>query len=72
MNTIHTIGVAAQIGRDKDRYSDGVEVPGNARWLYASGTPGIKPDETVPETIEEQATRPGRIFWPSWNLLAWG
>ena len=55
MNTIHNRGVAAQIGRDNDRYSDGVEVPGTARWLYASGTPGIKLDGTVPETIEEQA-----------------
>ena len=55
MNTIHNIGVAVQIGRDKDCYSDGVEVPGNARWLYASGTPGIKLGGTVPETIEEQA-----------------
>ena len=55
MNTIHNIGVAAQIGRGNDSYSDGVEVPGNARWLYVSGTPGIKLDGTIPETIEEQA-----------------
>ncbi|MBO0790028.1 MAG: RidA family protein, partial [Ktedonobacteraceae bacterium] len=41
-------------GRGNDSYSDGVEVPGNARWLYVSGTPGIKPDGTIPETIEEQ------------------
>lgn len=56
MNAIHNIGVSALIGgHGPDRYSDGVEVPGNARWLYASGTPGIKLDGTVPETIEEQA-----------------
>jgi enamine deaminase RidA (YjgF/YER057c/UK114 family) len=57
MNTIHNIGVAAQIGRGNDSYSDGVEVPGNARWLYVSGTPGIKPDGTIPETIEEQTNQ---------------
>ncbi|GHO82538.1 RidA family protein [Dictyobacter formicarum] len=51
MNTIHNIGVSAQIGR----YSDGVEVSGNARWLHTSGTPGIRSDGTVPETIEAQA-----------------
>ncbi|GHO71495.1 enamine deaminase RidA [Ktedonobacter sp. SOSP1-52] len=33
----------------------GVEVSGKVRWLHTSGTPGIKPDGTVPETIEEQA-----------------
>ena len=55
MNTLHNIGVSALIGRGKDSYSDGVEVPGNARWLYVSGTPGIKLDGTIPETIEEQA-----------------
>ena len=56
MYTIHNIGVSALIGgHGPDRYSDGVEVPGNARWLHASGTPGIKLDGTVPETIEEQA-----------------
>jgi 2-iminobutanoate/2-iminopropanoate deaminase len=50
MSTVHNTGVAAQIGQ----YSDGVEVSGPARWLYTSGTPGIRPDGTVPETIEEQ------------------
>ncbi|GHO72255.1 enamine deaminase RidA [Ktedonobacter sp. SOSP1-85] len=56
MKTSHNVGVSALIGgHGPDRYSDGVEVPGNARWLYASGTPGIKLDGTVPETIEEQA-----------------
>lgn len=57
MNTIHNIGVAAQIGRGNDSYSDGVEVPGNARWLYVSGTPGIKPDGAIPEMIEEQTNQ---------------
>ena len=52
MNTMHNeAGVIAQIGP----YSDGVEVPANARWLYTSGTPGLRPDGTLPETIEEQA-----------------
>ena len=37
MATLHDIGVAAQIGS----YSDGVETPQGARWLYTSGTPGL-------------------------------
>lgn len=51
MQTRHATGIAAQIGH----YSDGIEVSGPARWLYTSGTPGIMPDGTVPETIEAQA-----------------
>ncbi|EFH85331.1 RidA family protein [Ktedonobacter racemifer] len=51
MKTTHNRGVAAQIGR----YSDGVEVSGKVRWLHTSGTPGIRPDGTAPETIEAQA-----------------
>ena len=36
-NTIHNIGIAAQIGT----YSDAVEAPANARWLFTAGTPGL-------------------------------
>ena len=49
--TIHDIGVATQIGR----YSDSVEVSGNVRWLYTSGTPGLGSDGTLPADITGQA-----------------
>jgi 2-iminobutanoate/2-iminopropanoate deaminase len=49
--TIHDIGVARQIGR----YSDSVEVSGNVRWLYTSGTPGLGIDGTLPSDIAGQA-----------------
>lgn len=51
MNPVLDIGVASQIGR----YSDAVEVPPNARWLFISGTPGLTPEGTLPKTFEEQA-----------------
>ena len=51
MHTRHDIGVAAQIGR----YSDAVEVGGPARWLALSGTPGMLPDGTLPDSFEAQA-----------------
>ena len=35
-------------------YSHSVEIPPNARWLYLAGQIGIKPDGTLPESIEEQ------------------
>ena len=49
--TIHDVGVAKQIGR----YSDSVEVSGNVRWLYTSGTPGLGLDGTLPADIAGQA-----------------
>jgi 2-iminobutanoate/2-iminopropanoate deaminase len=49
--TIHDIGVARQIGR----YSDSVEVSGNVRWLYTSGTPGLGIDGTLPSDVAGQA-----------------
>jgi 2-iminobutanoate/2-iminopropanoate deaminase len=49
--TIHDIGVAKQIGR----YSDSVEVSGNVRWLYTSGTPGLALDGALPSDITGQA-----------------
>jgi len=51
MATLHDIGVAAQIGS----YSDGVETPQGARWLYTSGTPGLAADGTLPADIAGQA-----------------
>ena len=36
------------------RYSHSVETPENSRWLHIAGQVGIKPDGTIPKTIEEQ------------------
>jgi 2-iminobutanoate/2-iminopropanoate deaminase len=51
MNTFHDIGVARHIGS----YSDAVEVPQNARWLFTAGTPGLALDGTLPNDITGQA-----------------
>jgi 2-iminobutanoate/2-iminopropanoate deaminase len=45
------INVASQIGN----YSDAIEVPPNARWLYTSGTPGLALDGHVPDDVTGQA-----------------
>jgi 2-iminobutanoate/2-iminopropanoate deaminase len=37
------------------RYSHGIEVPATSRFIYTSGQLGVRADDTVPETIEEQA-----------------
>ena len=50
-NVKHNIGVASQIGK----YSDALEVPANARWLYTSGTPGLALDGNLPDDIAGQA-----------------
>lgn len=49
--TIHDIGVANRIGQ----YSDSVETSNHERLLFISGTPGLAPDGTLPETFEGQA-----------------
>lgn len=51
MNRQHDVGVARQIGK----YSDAVEVPANARWLFTSGTPGLALDGTLPPDVTGQA-----------------
>ena len=51
MNRAVDIGIAAHIGA----YSDAVEAAPGARWLATSGTPGMRPDGTIPEGFEEQA-----------------
>lgn len=51
MNTRIDIGVASRIGK----YGDAVVVPGNARWLMTSGTPGLALDGSTPEGIAAQA-----------------
>ena len=45
------IGISKHIGK----YSDALEVPRPARWLFTSGTPGLLPDGTLPATFELQA-----------------
>jgi enamine deaminase RidA (YjgF/YER057c/UK114 family) len=50
-NALHDIGVARQIGS----YSDAVEVPPNARWLFTAGTPGLALDGVLPKDITGQA-----------------
>jgi enamine deaminase RidA (YjgF/YER057c/UK114 family) len=50
-NQIHDIGVARQIGA----YSDAIEAPAQARWLFTAGTPGLALDGTLPSGIGAQA-----------------
>ena len=50
-NIVHNIGVAAQIGS----YSDAIEVPPGARWLFTSGTPGLALDGGLPADVSGQA-----------------
>ncbi len=51
MLKVHDIGIAARIGK----YSDAIEVGPGARWLLLAGTPGLRPDGTLPASFEEQA-----------------
>jgi 2-iminobutanoate/2-iminopropanoate deaminase len=51
MNKVYDIGVARQIGS----YSDAVEVPPHARWLFTAGTPGLALDGALPDDITAQA-----------------
>src|SRR2546430_2085210 len=52
--------VAAPIGT----YSHGIEVAPGARWLHVAGQTGVRPDGSVPATIEEQT----EMVWQ--NILA--
>ena len=51
MNRMLNIGVAQRIGT----YSDGVEAPASARWVFTAGTPGLMPDGTYPQGVTAQA-----------------
>jgi 2-iminobutanoate/2-iminopropanoate deaminase len=51
MNRLLNIGVAQKIGT----YSDGVEAPASAKWVFTAGTPGLMPDGTYPQGITAQA-----------------
>jgi 2-iminobutanoate/2-iminopropanoate deaminase len=46
-------GVAAHIGN----YADAVRVPAAAELIYTSGTPGLRPDGTLPEDFSEEAAQ---------------
>ena len=59
--------VAAPIGT----YSHGVEVPPGARWLHVAGQIGVRPDGSVPATIEEQTEVVCRTFSRCWPTPAW-
>ena len=50
-NTFESIstGVAAHIGR----YADAVRIPAGADVIYTSGTPGLRPDGTLPQDFTE-------------------
>ena len=52
MTTIaRDVGVSKHIGS----YSDAIEAPGDLRWLFTSGTPGISPETgDLPKGIEAQ------------------
>jgi len=52
------------IGAPIGTYSHGIEVPAGARWLYVAGQIGVRPDGSVPATIEEQT----EVVWQ--NILA--
>jgi 2-iminobutanoate/2-iminopropanoate deaminase len=51
VNRLHDIGVARQIGT----YSDAIEVPAGARWLFTAGTPGLARDGALPTDFAGQA-----------------
>src|SRR5438876_2920917 len=60
LNVHNPHSIAAPIGT----YSHGIEVPPGARWLYVAGQIGVRPDGSVPSTIEEQT----EVVWQ--NILA--
>src|SRR5256885_14707336 len=61
MLRVHTPrSIAAPIGR----FPRAIEVPPAARWLYVAGQIGVRPDGSVPSTIEEQT----EVVWQ--NILA--
>lgn len=45
-------GIAAHLGT----YADAVRILPGAELIYTSGTPGLRPDGTVPEDFTEEAT----------------
>lgn len=56
----HTIRDPKDISPPLGRYSHGVEVAPNARWLYISGQVGISPDGVYADGIEAQSEQAWR------------
>lgn len=50
----HTVRNPAQLAGPDGKFSHGIEVAPNARWLYTTGQIGADPDGHVPEDIHEQ------------------
>ena len=46
-------GIGAHIGT----YADAVQIPAGAEVVYTSGTPGLRPDGSLPEDFTEVATQ---------------
>jgi 2-iminobutanoate/2-iminopropanoate deaminase len=51
-----TTGVAGHIGN----YADAVRIPVGAELIHTSGTPGLRPDGTVPHDFSEEAAQAWR------------
>src|ERR1700735_4934090 len=49
-------GIAAHIGK----YADAVRIPAGAEIIYTSGTPGLRPDGTLPDDFSEEAIQAWR------------
>ncbi|MCV7408768.1 enamine deaminase RidA [Mycobacterium florentinum] len=49
-------GIAAHIGK----YADAVRIPAGSEVIYTSGTPGLRPDGTLPNDFTEEATQAWR------------
>jgi enamine deaminase RidA (YjgF/YER057c/UK114 family) len=49
-------GVAGHIGN----YADAVRVPDAAELIYSSGTPGLRPDGTLPQDFSDEAAQAWR------------
>ena len=47
--------VPASVRAPFGRYSHGIAVPAGSRFVYTSGQLGVRADDSVPESIEEQA-----------------
>jgi enamine deaminase RidA (YjgF/YER057c/UK114 family) len=56
--------VPKTIAAPNGTYSHGIEVPPNARWLFVAGQIPVRPDGSIPATIEEQT----EVVWQ--NILA--
>ena len=53
---VFSTGVAHRIGR----YSDAVRVPAGYEQIVTSGTPGLRPDGTLPDDFAEEARQAWR------------